>query len=234
MFIDGINRSHLTSNDRWTAESVNQLRSAMESLGEVATPTAVVIGNGMMPYLLPVVKPDQLIIVDQDPAVTSINQRWHECVSIADSWEEALWLYTDEIVSSGPHPRYQRGKNATIDFDALRQFTTAEQAGIADLEAVKSRVLGIEIKTVLGDITEPDTATKVAAAVGEGTVTFLNMTNVASWLRPRGVLSPMSAGRQRTKQFIEAIGASDTAVIVDSDKRLKPAIHRKASYTRTM
>jgi hypothetical protein len=223
MSISGINRPHTHSNDHWTAETVRQVAMLLPDTDAETSRSAVVIGNGMMPYLLPLIRPDLLVLTDINPLPPAYTLGEIRLVAQANSIDEFRSERTEEY-DSKPYG----------SFDFSREFKRARKAGLASatgFAALKKAAQHVEVKTVIGDLTERATASQVRDALEGTQPVFINLTNVASALRTHGPLSSKKRGWSQTKKFLDRIGIPDDAVVVDSDEHLlHPRAFKRHSY----
>jgi hypothetical protein len=216
-------RPYTHSNDRWNAEAVHQLSAMLPETDPDEQRSALVIGNGMMPYLLTVVRPDVLVIADSDIRAIAKTKEEIQAAAHFNSLEEYTAWIREDLAGFG---------NTTFDFDAeLRRARRSKLVSSAGFSALKHAAEHVRVSSVCGDITDKETASEIQEALDGTRPIFANLTNVASWLRPYGPFSSKQIGWDKTREFLDAVGMAEDAAIVDSDHSLlRPRVFRKDEY----
>jgi hypothetical protein len=200
------------SNDSWSKETVRSLDIAVASQNDYSRKVGLVIGAGSMPYIAPHLDLDEVYFADRRHKVMAGAIGRLLMMSEHDHWAV-----------------YRAAVSATLNTKDDTAYgiewinTRILRRGFNE---TKAAVAGMAVHGLPGDIRESAPQLGRDLALGKATVSFVNFTNVASYLE-----SKIEDGRTQLKETVlDVLPMAPDAIIVDSGYLCNSTIYRLAEY----
>lgn len=184
----------------------------LSSLAETgpANSAALVIGAGTLPFTLDLLPPTVVIADLHQSVIDTVTNR---CKTVAriDSWED----YEANFPSAYGELVSMRRAGLVRDFEPVRLAT--QRARIVP-------VVGNVISTAPGIFNSEDMLGK--------TLTFINFTNIAQYLRHTGNTGPQQGGRAMLAALLSELPVCEQTVICDSSFSQQVALYTPDEYSK--
>jgi len=209
------------SNDRWSVPEVNTLDNlSAQQITPEERATALVIGSGGFPYIAGHTKFTDVVVVDLSSSVIHDVAFRQKLIDESSSWED----YAERARAFITNDRQL--------YDFEQEFKRAQASKLANrFELTKDRISRMTVRGVCQSIMDciPGVANMLEEESRE--VTFVNLTNVASYLKPQaGLIRRLAKGRQMAEEVlrrqVRRLPLAQDAILVSSSTYLKPHVER--------